>query len=207
MREVARTKCGKCGAPVDRDLSNCPNCGALLRRSPSTREGRLTSALLTLKPDLWLRALAMALALVSLVVAWGGASLIDSTTGFTSISRSFSAIDLLASGNVVAIGALLFLIGSFTSLMEARLVILNAIGLVVTAFTITPYMTSVFDPSGPPAGTFVSTFFGLGYFVAWLSVLLYIAAAFPAKDELKGLPASETHGNEYWGMFRWLPRR
>ena len=133
--------------------------------------------------------LAFIIALLSLVFAWGGAALIAQITGDTLSSRSFSATDLITSGNSVAIGVILFLVGSAISILDARLSALNVVGLVVVAFTITPYESSVMAPLGTTPETMIETFFpGLGYIIAWLSALIFVAMAIPWREE-KDLPA------------------
>jgi len=115
--------------------------------------------------------------------------LLDTITGATLTSRSFSATDLVTSGDVVAIGIVLFLVGSVASVIDARFAAINVIGLVEVAFTITPYETSAIAPLGSPLDIVTVIYFpGLGYIIAWLSALIFVAMAIPWREE-KDLPA------------------
>lgn len=222
-------KCPECGYPNLEDSPTCFSCGA---RIPSARPVQAQEGWLPLmeaprasplrskwKTRLLKRWGIVLLASVILAVAaflpWGGSYIIDRYLYSPYVVLDFDLLDLLTGGNelIVALcGATLA--GFVASIFYPKFVLLPIAALVLLAFYLPQYAMSFLPPTPAPPEEYISyQGLGIGYFLAWLSVLFMGVLAlkdFTMRNPLGGeqdtFPSSMVSNRET-DLFDWFRRK
>jgi hypothetical protein len=133
----------------------------------------------------------------SMILPWGSAFLWGPGAQLPSSEMSLNLIDLMTSSDLSAVvGAALFVIGLFLCIFSPVAVTVQIAGLLVLTFTMSVPLLHTLPPT--PSGYTSSTSLAIGYFVGWLSVLIFGASLVKEnalrwrRSTSRDMPASES---------------
>ncbi len=205
--------CPNCGKKIDASAIECPNCGTNLTLTPLS--SRSVLIIFVRRHFKWSERLestivGVILGIVSLSLPWDSAFVYsDELDGVILAQLTMNFLDLImANQPAILFGASLFIAGMLFSVLNRWFVIVQWIGMIGLSLTMYSYVSSKLSSMTNPPDNIVSvTEFGIGYILAWLSILILTAVLIGEKGKEKSgkggkqPSASETVERDLGGLF------